>query len=267
MTYEKWDQSVRALNICNVVSLTEQFEDALQDLNIEALHEELRVLRPGQIVTKISMPDITDIPEECHGGLNIHIPILFDDGAEWMLRLSGYMRDHPPFEVLECVKHSEVATMVALQSVSGLIPRVHGWGSGKLSKSGGESRCLGCSQVTRLMSSQTGDVYTSSQISNQASRVMIYFVSRTVNPKRRSGNLSKGTPSIPSNLPVCSSIPSVVCGLGALQVQKKSQSVHVSIYTLSARPLRHTFQVLSRLCEIATFITSIKCLIIQERVW
>ena len=84
------------------------------------------------------MPDITEIDEECHGGLNIHIPILFDDGVEWMLRLNGYDRDHPPFGVLEYKRRSEVATMVALQSVTGLTPRVHGWGVGKLSKTKGQ---------------------------------------------------------------------------------------------------------------------------------
>lgn len=85
------------------------------------------------------MPDITEIDEECHGGLNIHIPISFDDGVEWMLRLNGYDRDHPPFGVLEYKRRSEVATMMALQSVTGLTPRVHGWGVGKLSKTKGQS--------------------------------------------------------------------------------------------------------------------------------
>ena len=84
------------------------------------------------------MPDITEIDEECHGGLNIHIPILFDDGVEWMLRLNGYDRDHPPFGVLEYKRRSEEATMVALQSVTGLTPRVHDRGVGKLSKTKGQ---------------------------------------------------------------------------------------------------------------------------------
>jgi hypothetical protein len=84
------------------------------------------------------MPDFTEIPEECHGGLNIHIPLLFDDGVKWMLRLNGYNRDHTPFEVLKYVRESEVATMTALQSVTNLVARVHDWGMGTLSKTNGE---------------------------------------------------------------------------------------------------------------------------------
>jgi hypothetical protein len=118
--------------------LTKQFEDALSDLDLDALKNELEVLRPGH-TCEIAMPDITEIDEECHGGLNIHIPILFDDGVEWMLRLNGYDRDHPPFEVLEYKRRSEVATMMALQSVTDLVPKVYGWGVGKLSKTNGES--------------------------------------------------------------------------------------------------------------------------------
>lgn len=84
------------------------------------------------------MPDPSEIPEECHGGLNIHIPLLFDDGVKWMLRLNGYNRDHAPFEVSKYVRESEVATMTALQSVTNLVAQVHDWGMGTLSKSNGE---------------------------------------------------------------------------------------------------------------------------------
>lgn len=85
------------------------------------------------------MPDATDIDDDCHGGLNIHIAIVFDDDVQWMLRLNGYKADHAPFKVLEDVRRSEVATMVTLQSVTPLVARIHGWGMGKLSKTGGKS--------------------------------------------------------------------------------------------------------------------------------
>lgn len=85
------------------------------------------------------MPDIAEIDEECHGGQNIHIPILFDDGVEWILRLNGYDRAHPPFGVLEYKRRSGVATMMALQTVTNLVPRVYSWGIGKLSKTKGMS--------------------------------------------------------------------------------------------------------------------------------
>lgn len=78
-----------------------------------------------------------DIPEVCHGGLNIHITLMFEDGVEWMLRLSGYDRAHHPFPVLEVRRESEVATMMALQEVTDLVAKVHGWGVGKISKTQG----------------------------------------------------------------------------------------------------------------------------------
>jgi len=84
------------------------------------------------------MPDMTDIDEECHGGLNIHIPIVFDDGVEWMLRLSEYRPFNPPFELLKMMRESEVATMKALQNVTDYVAKVHDWGVRKLSKTKGK---------------------------------------------------------------------------------------------------------------------------------
>jgi hypothetical protein len=127
-----------SLHQYHMISHEKQFEEALRDLSIDALQERLRILRPEQTVTEISVPDPSEIPEECHGGLNIHIPLLFDDGVKWMLRLNGYDRDHGPFEVSKYVRESEVATMTALQSVTKLVARVHDWGVGTLSKSKGE---------------------------------------------------------------------------------------------------------------------------------
>jgi hypothetical protein len=121
-----------------MITHKKQFEDALRDLSVDALQERLRILRPRRTVTEISLPDPSEIPEECHGGLNIHIPLLFDDGVKWMLRLNGYNRDHAPFEVSKYVRESEVATMTALQSVTKLVAQVHDWGMGTLSKSNGE---------------------------------------------------------------------------------------------------------------------------------
>jgi hypothetical protein len=72
------------------------------------------------------------------GGLNIHITLVFEDGVEWMLRLSGYDRAHFPFPVMEMRRQSEVATMMALHTVTDLVAKVHGWGVGKLSKTKGE---------------------------------------------------------------------------------------------------------------------------------
>lgn len=133
----KIDQYV-SLHLCHLITHLKQFEDALRDLSIDALQERLRILRPEQTVTEICLPDPSEIPEECHGGLNIHIPVLFDDGVKWMLRMNGYNRAHGPFEVSRYVRESEVATMKALQSVTKLVPRVHDWGIGTLSKNNGE---------------------------------------------------------------------------------------------------------------------------------
>jgi hypothetical protein len=134
-----------------------QFEDALNDLDLDALKNELTILRPGH-TAEITMPDITEIDEECHGGLNIHLPISFDDGVEWMLRLSAYDRDPPPMGLLEYKRRSEVATMMALREVTDLVARVYSWGVAKLSKTQGE--CLyDASKGTRLITSDHRCLY------------------------------------------------------------------------------------------------------------
>lgn len=115
-----------------------QFELALRDFDVEALHTELRLLRPGHSVTEIIMPDATEIDDDCHGGLNIHMPITFDDGVQWMIRLNGYRPDPPPYKALEDIRKSEVATMLALRSVTPLVAKVHTWGVGRLSKTKGQ---------------------------------------------------------------------------------------------------------------------------------
>jgi hypothetical protein len=113
------------------------------------------------------MPDVAEIDEECHGGLNIHIPILFDDGTEWMLRLSGYDRDHPPFGLLEYKRRSEVATMLALGSVTDLVARVHSWGVGKMSKTQGK-QCLQFVLVRRWYRRSSMSIYLVRQESRKA---------------------------------------------------------------------------------------------------
>lgn len=58
-----------------------------------------------------------------HGGCNVHIPIQFDDGHEWMIRIR-YNHMGRPYEAMRMNIISELATMRALREGGMKVPAV-----------------------------------------------------------------------------------------------------------------------------------------------
>jgi hypothetical protein len=71
------------------------------------------------------------------GGPNLHIPIIFEDGCEWLLRLPVFRSPPKPANMCALIRTSEVLTYQALHSAGVLVPEVYSWGMGSLS----ENRC------------------------------------------------------------------------------------------------------------------------------
>ncbi|KAK4698286.1 hypothetical protein P7C70_g7994, partial [Phenoliferia sp. Uapishka_3] len=59
------------------------------------------------------------------GGLNLHLPISFSDGVQWLARLPQSSPTSPPQVILDKSLLSETATYSLLQSVGVKVPRIH----------------------------------------------------------------------------------------------------------------------------------------------
>jgi hypothetical protein len=92
-------------------------------------------LRPG-IKYTIDIPKTSTVEERQYrqGGCNIHIPITFDDGVQWLARVH-YSANIVPSGASSRIRTSEVAVMQTARSLApGLIPPIHiaGTQNGKL---------------------------------------------------------------------------------------------------------------------------------------
>ncbi|WOO82568.1 uncharacterized protein LOC62_04G006051 [Vanrija pseudolonga] len=78
-------------------------------------------LRPG-IRSRVELPPAPVIDSDYnqhgikHGSMNVHIPIIFEDGVRWMARIK--MEDYWPKSLRRAVAEKEVATLQALHSVA-----------------------------------------------------------------------------------------------------------------------------------------------------
>lgn len=81
------------------------------------------------------MPDdLYSLPEELCGGHNIHLVVTFDDGIEWLVRLSGYPMGPVPSAAAKRVLESEAITYEVLGALEGFpIAKLHDWGTGRFS--------------------------------------------------------------------------------------------------------------------------------------
>jgi hypothetical protein len=113
----------------------------LADLDLEAVKREAEALRPGHTCTVVQASrDHSVRPFEVDEGMgvNIHVPITFDDGEEWLLRIPSYSDKPFPPDMTAQTRESEVCTYQALYAAGVAVPKVYSWGSGTLSKKKGE---------------------------------------------------------------------------------------------------------------------------------
>jgi hypothetical protein len=59
------------------------------------------------------------------GGMNLHLPITFTDGVEWLVRILRINATSPPPELQIYILKSEIATLRFLETVNIPTPRVH----------------------------------------------------------------------------------------------------------------------------------------------
>ncbi len=83
-------------------------------------------LRPG-IKYTIEIPKTSTVEERQYrqGGCNIHIPITFDDGVEWLARVH-YSANIVPSGASSRIRTSELAVMQTARSLApGIVPLIH----------------------------------------------------------------------------------------------------------------------------------------------
>ncbi|KAK4686915.1 uncharacterized protein P7C73_g3197, partial [Tremellales sp. Uapishka_1] len=91
----------------------------LASINAADLATDAETLRPGHRCT-VSIP--ADSKHLLRGGMNIHIPVTFDDGVRWLARIRQTRFDPLCGEEMQIILTSEVETMKALRRMSALVP-------------------------------------------------------------------------------------------------------------------------------------------------
>jgi len=71
-------------------------------------------------------------------GENIHVPVKFETGEEWLLRIPTFAVKPEPATIAAKINTSEVLTYKALRAAGVSVPEVHGWGLGIVSKTAGK---------------------------------------------------------------------------------------------------------------------------------
>lgn len=119
-----------------VLKTDRQASETLADLDVQKLVEEVAALRRGtKFATGECSGDVSDRRDD--GGINIHVPIRFEGGEEWLLRIPSFGDKPEPADMVALVHSSEVLTYKALRAAGVAVPEVYSWGLGKLSKSAG----------------------------------------------------------------------------------------------------------------------------------
>lgn len=117
-----------------------QASETIADLDVEKLNKEILVLEPGvNFTVEKRLGDVSDRRDD--GGINIHLPIKFEGGKEWLLRIPSFSDKPEPADMVELIRTSEVLTYKALREAGVLVPEVYSWGFGTISKSAGEQQC------------------------------------------------------------------------------------------------------------------------------
>lgn len=94
--------------------------EAIQNVDFAGI---ARTLRPGREPT-INIPfNYKDIPA---GGMNLHLPVEFDDGIKWAVRIKQQDEHNPAVALRGIVLRSEVETMKVLKRAGLKVPAVYG---------------------------------------------------------------------------------------------------------------------------------------------
>nr|XP_031859383.1 uncharacterized protein CI109_005224 [Kwoniella shandongensis]KAA5526455.1 hypothetical protein CI109_005224 [Kwoniella shandongensis] len=78
--------------------------------------------RPGHTCIATIPNDIDDF---LRGGINLHIPITFDDGVKWLARIPQQNFKAPPYHLGQMITESAIVTMDVLKGACALIPSAY----------------------------------------------------------------------------------------------------------------------------------------------
>lgn len=117
-----------------------QASETIADLDVAKLKKQISALEPGEKFTlEKRLGDVSDRTDD--GGINIHIPITFEGGKQWLLRILSFSDRPEPADMVERVRNSEVLTYKALRVAGVLVPAVYSCGFGTVSKCAGTQYC------------------------------------------------------------------------------------------------------------------------------
>jgi hypothetical protein len=119
----------------------EQFLATMADIDQQAISRRVAHVRP-MVPFKLMIPKTLEESIELSGGFNFHVPVIFEDGVEWLVRISKYGKGDGPVDLLRATLESEALTYKMLGDHGIPVPAVHDWGVGDFSKTKSTSgRC------------------------------------------------------------------------------------------------------------------------------
>lgn len=110
----------------------------LADLDEEAISRRIAQIRPN-VPFQVKIPTTFEESIELLGGYNMHVLLIFEDGVEWLVRISKYGKGDGPVDLLKNNLESEALTYKLLYDHGIPVPVVHDWGIGVFSKTQSES--------------------------------------------------------------------------------------------------------------------------------
>ena len=113
--------------------ITDKLPATLADLDGEAIARRIADLRPDAPF-KVIMPRTFEETLDLSGGFNMHVEVAFEDGVQWLVRISKYGKGDGPVDLWRNNLESEALTYKLLYDHVIPVPVVHDWGMGEFSK-------------------------------------------------------------------------------------------------------------------------------------
>jgi hypothetical protein len=110
---------------------------SLADLDQQAIGKRVSELRPNAPF-KLIVPQNPEDTLDLAGTFHFHVEIVFDDGVEWLARVSRSQKGDGPIDLLRDTTESEVLTYRLLHNHGIPVPVVYNWGAGDFSKAKSE---------------------------------------------------------------------------------------------------------------------------------
>lgn len=97
---------------------------SLLETHIPSIKSAAEDIRDG-IECSITVPPTADDPVFTDANYNVHLPLKFHDGLEWLVRVRIIRMDCPDSEMMVLLLRSEAGTMCALQQAGCRVPKAY----------------------------------------------------------------------------------------------------------------------------------------------